>query len=139
MTAQQYIGKHCIVTVTARDIDPTEEYLVVKPNPKNVIIKPLKGGRELNGPREILKFVRFATPDEIAGTEKKLMDGVRPGAVVNAFVDSPKWKYAKTQKFVVLKVNENTVNVVKLGGETVGRGWNVSYGAVTGVVDVNKL
>jgi hypothetical protein len=139
MTAQQYIGKHCIVTVVARNIDPTEEYLVIKPNPKNVTIKPLKGGQELSGPREVLKFVRFATPEEIAGAENKLPDGVRPGAVVTAFVDSAKWKYAKKQNFVVLKVNESSVNIIKLGGEDIGRGWNVAYGSITGVVDVSKL
>ena len=138
MAPQQYIGKHCIVTIAANGIDPTEEYIVLKPNPKNFIVKSLKTGTELNAPRVLLSFVRFASAEEIEGSENKLPDGVRVGGIVTAWVNGAKWKFAKGQKFVVLGINQETVKVTDLGGKS-GQVWNLAYASITGVIDVTDL
>lgn len=124
--------------------DPTEEFLVVKENRTNHVIKSLKTGKQGTFPMHLCVLVRKADDTVLntvtAAPESKLPDGVWPGALITAWVDSPKWKFPKKQKFSVLKVNEKTVNIVELGGRPGGyRGWNVSFGAITGVIDVKTL
>jgi hypothetical protein len=139
MTAQQYIGKHCIIVV----IDPLhpdvevinpEEYIVTKPNSVNHQAVSLKDGKSYNVPRKIAKFVRFATADEIAKVEKKLPEGVRLGALITAHIVHRQWKFSKTQKFVVLAVNANTIKIIEAGGNDLNQTWNIGYAGVTGVV-----
>lgn len=139
MTAQQYIGKHSIITV----IDPLhpdveiinpEEYIVTKPNTVNHRAVSLKDGKSYNVPRKIAKFVRFATEDEIAKVENKLPEGVRLGALITAHIVHRQWKFSKTQKFVVLAVNPDTIKIIEAGGNNTNQAWTIGYSGVTGVV-----
>lgn len=139
MTAQQYIGKHSIITTfdprhpDVEIINP-EEYIVTKPNPANLRATSLKDGKSYNVPRPIAKFVRFATEDEIAKVENKTPEGVRLGAQITATSTHRKWKFPKTQKFVVLAVNADTVKIIELGGNDLGQMWTIGFNGITGVV-----
>lgn len=135
---QQYIGKHAIVTIfDPRNPDAVivdaEEYIVTKPNPARLKATSLKTGKGYEIPRTIAKFTRAATEAEIASVEKKLPEGVRLGALINAHIVHRQWKFPKNQKFVVLAVNADTVKIIEVGGNATNQAWSIAYAGVTGV------
>lgn len=132
--------------VTLKDYkDPTEEFLIVKENRTNHVVKSLKTGKQGTFPMHLCIYVRKAD-DTVTSTvavtaAPKLLDGVWAGAIVTAWVDSRKWTFSRGQKFVVLKVNDRTVNIIELGGTPSPsyRGWNVSFGCIKGVIKPEEL